>query len=53
MTVRPRYTYRAKACHLAHLTRMTWDSVRPVLEVAIPTARLILTRRYIDPQEKP
>lgn len=51
MTVRPRYTCRAKARHLAVLARMTADSIRPVLEVAIPTARLILTRRYIDPQE--
>lgn len=52
MTVRPRYTYRKKARHLATLARMTADSIRPVLEVAIPAARLILTRRYID-QETP
>lgn len=53
MTVRPRYTYRRKAQHLTALGRMAWDSVRPVLELALPTARLIITRRYIDPQEKP
>lgn len=53
MTVRPRYTYRRKAQDLTSLARMVWDSVRPVLELAVPTARLILTRRYIDPQEKP
>lgn len=48
MALRPRYTYRRKAVHLAVLARMTWDSIRPVLEVAIPTARIILTRRYND-----
>lgn len=51
MTVRPRYTYRAKARHLAVLARMTAESIRPVIALAIPTARTILTRRYIDPQE--
>lgn len=48
MSLRPRYTYRRKAQHLAALARMSWDSIRPVLELAIPTARIILTRRYID-----
>lgn len=52
MTIRARYTYRAKARHLAALARMTHDSIRPTLELAAATARVILTRRYID-QEKP
>lgn len=51
MTVRPRYTPRRKAEHLVVLARLSWDSIRPVLEVAIPAARLIITRRYIDPGE--
>lgn len=51
MTVRARYTYRVKARHLTTLARMTADSIRPVLALAIPTARLILTRRYIDPKD--
>lgn len=51
MTVRPRYTYRRKAEHLVTLGRMAWDSIRPVLEVAVPTALLIITRSYIDPKD--
>ena len=51
VTVRARYTYRVKARHLTTLARMTADSIRPVLALAIPTARLILTRRYIDPKD--
>lgn len=52
MTVRTRYTLPMKARHLAALARMTADSLRPTLELAAGTARIILTRRYID-QDKP
>lgn len=51
MTVRTRYTSRMKARHLAALTRMTVDSLRPTLELVATTARIILTRRYIDPKD--
>lgn len=52
MTVRTRYTPAMKARHLAQLARLAWQSALPVLEVAAGTARIILTRRYIDRQER-
>lgn len=53
MTARPRYTVRMKARDLATLARMSADSARPILETTLTVAHIILTRRYLDPQEKP
>lgn len=51
MTVRPRYTYRKKARDLATLARMSADSARPILEATVAVARVILTRRYLNPED--
>lgn len=53
MTVRSRYTYLMKARHLATLARMACQSALPIVQAAAGAARIILTRRYIDRQEKP
>lgn len=53
MAVRSRYSYRMKARHLVVLARMSGQSALPIVQAAAGAARIILTRRYIDRQEKP
>lgn len=52
MTVRPRYTIRRKAQHLAAVADFTAQTIRPALELAIDTARIILTTHYTDPPKR-
>lgn len=52
MTIRPRYTLRRKAQHLAAVADITAQTIRPALELAIDTARIVLRTQYVDPPRR-